>query len=122
MGQIDVTDILADPDFTDPVTIIHRLSSVDQFGANQLSERSESTLGVVQPASGKTLARLPEAYRVGSVMSFWVQGKIVSDGSCQYPDILVHKCQRYQVQTIMDWTNWGSGWCEGTAVREKPST
>lgn len=122
MGQIDVTEVLADPDFVDAITLIHRTPNVDDFGNNQLTERSEPTYGSVQPASGRTLQRLPEALRVANVSSFWVKGKIVSDGSCQYPDIISFKGQRYAVQVVFDYTNWGEGWCEGTCVREKPTT
>ena len=121
MGQIDVSDILCDPDFVSPATIIRRQSTVDNFGQNQLKEVGEGTFGCVQPVTGKTLQRLPEALRVVDVMSFWVKGKIVSDGKCRYPDLIVVKGVRYAVQVVFDWTSWGQGWCEGTCVREKPS-
>lgn len=121
MAQIDVTDVLSDPDFVDPMTIINRKPTVNEFGENTLAESGSPTVGSIQAASGKTLQRLPEALRVINVQSFWVKGKIVSDGSCQYPDILSFKGQRFAVQAVFDWTNWGAGWCEGTCVREKPS-
>lgn len=121
MGQIDITDLLVDPDFVSPLTLIHRKSCVNNHGDNELQEIGIGTVGSVQPASGKTLQRLPEAFRVANVMSFWVKGKIVSDGSCAYPDIISYKGSRYAVQVIFDWMNWGAGWCEGTCVREKPA-
>lgn len=121
MANVDVADILADADFVDGIVLIHRTPTVDSFGQNQLTERSEPTYGSVQPASGKTLQRLPEALRIANVSSFWVKGKIISDGSCQYPDVIVFQGQRYAVQTIFDFTNWGQGWSEGTCVRERPA-
>lgn len=121
MGLIDVSDVLADPDFVDQINIIHRKPTVDVYGQNTLVETGVPAFGSVQPASGKALQRLPEALRVANVMSFWVRGQIVSDGRCQYPDILVFNGSRFAVQTVMDWSNWGDGWCEGTCVREKPT-
>ncbi len=121
MGQIDVSDVLGDPDFMDAIVLIHRAPCVDQYGKNHLKETGIQTFGCVQPASGKTLSRLPEALRVANLMSFWVKGKIVADGKSQYPDIIVSKGVRFEVQTVMDWTNWGDGWCEGTAVQGKPT-
>lgn len=121
MGSVDVSDLLSDPDFVDPMTLIHRVSDVNCLGENKLKECGVGTFGSIQPASGKTLQRLPEAFRVANVMSFWVKGKIISDGSHQYPDILVFKGSRFAVQTTFDWTNWGEGWCEGTCVRERPA-
>lgn len=121
MGNIDVTEILVDPDFIDPLVLIHRKPIVDSYGENTLTEQPVSTFGSVQPVSGKTLQRLPEALRVANVSSFWIKGKIVSDGSCQYPDVISFRGSRYAVQMVFDWTNWGEGWCEGTCVREKPT-
>lgn len=121
MGNIDVSELLLDPDFIDPVTIIRRTPTVDLYGENKLTEQGSPTFGSVQPVSGKTLSRMPEALRILNVMSFWVKGVIVSDGTCRYPDILVFKGNRFAVQAVFDWTNWGEGWCEGTCIREVPA-
>jgi hypothetical protein len=121
MAQIDVTELLADPDFIDPVTLIHRKEHVNELGENQLKEYCVCTFGSVQPASGKTLERLPEAFRVANVMSFWLKGKIISDGKCLYPDLISFRGSKFAVQVIFDWTNWGQGWCEGTCVRQVPA-
>lgn len=121
MANIDVSELLLDPDFIDPIVIIRRTPTINSYGENILSEQGFPTFGSVQPASGKTIQRLPEALRVANVSSFWVKGVIVSDGASKYPDILSFKGQRFAVQTIMDWTNWGEGWTEGTCVREVPA-
>lgn len=121
MGQLDVSDILADPDMVDPLIILSRSACVDSFGVNQVKEQGFNTWGSIQSVSGKTLQRIPEAFRVANVMSFWVKGKIVTDGKGQYPDLLVFRGERYAVQVVFDWTNWGEGWCEGTCVRERPA-
>lgn len=121
MGNVDVSDVLLDPDFVDPLIIIHRKSHVDGGGVNRLEEQGFPSFGTVQPISGKALQRLPDELRVANVQSFWVKGKIISDGKCQYPDIISYKGNRYAVQIIFDWTNWGAGWCEGTCIRERPA-
>lgn len=121
MAQVDVTELLADPEFVDQITIIRRSPTVDQYGDNKLSEQGFPVWGSVQSIDGKTLQRLPDQYRVANVKHFFVKGTIVSDGSCRYPDILVSNGVRYAVQVIFDWSNWGQGWCEGTCVQEKPT-
>lgn len=121
MGLIDVSDLLADPDFVEPLILVHRKPTVDSSGENHLCEEGVSTFGCVQPASGKVLQRLPELLRVANLSSFWIKGEIVADGRCEYPDVIVFKGSRYAVQTVFDWTNWGAGWSEGTCVRERPT-
>lgn len=121
MAQIDVTELLADPDFTDPVIIINRTPTVNDFGENILTEEIQPTIGSVQPASGRVLQRLPEALRVQNVSSFWVRGVIIADASATYPDILCFRGKRYEVQRVFDWTNWGAGWSEGVCIVERPA-
>lgn len=122
MGQIDVSDIVNDADFTDPMTLIHRLATVNDKGENVLVNQAEiCTFGVIQPASGKAIQRLPEAMRVANISTFWLKATIKPDGNGLYSDIIVYKGQRYAVQTVLDYTNWGQGWTEGTCVMEKPT-
>lgn len=121
MAQVDVTDILADPDFVDPIVIVRRTPTIDQYGENVLTEQSFQTFGSVQPIDGKTLQRLPDALRVANQKHFFVKGTIVSDGTSRYPDVLVMNGIRYAVQAIFDWSNFGAGWSEGTVVQEVPA-
>lgn len=121
MALIDITDLLVDPDFVDPLALVHRVPTVNAMGENTLEETSVDTIGSVQPASGATLLRLPDAYRVPNVNSFWIKGEIISDGVDKYPDVIMYKGYAYEVQVVFDWTNWGPGWAEGTCVRRKIS-
>lgn len=118
MALVDVTELLYDPDFVDPVSIVHRTPSVNSYGENSLSESTVSTIGSVQPTTGKDLERIPEAIRFKDIRTFWVHGEIKSDGTATYPDLLVWKGQRYEVVSLKDWTNFGLGWTEGFCVRE----
>lgn len=121
MGQINVTEILSDPDFVDKVCLVQRVPSVNSQGENILKETNIETIGCVQPASGRTLQRLPEALRVANVSSFWLKAKIIATEPGKYSSILVFKGKRYQVQTVFDWTNFGEGYTEGTCVAEVPA-
>jgi hypothetical protein len=120
MALIDVTELLADPDFVDALSITHRVPTVNSMGENSLTETTVETIGSVQPASGATLNRLPDALRVPNVNSFWIKGEIVSDGTNEYPDLIVYQGQNYEVQVVFDWMNWpgSNGWSEGTCVRQ----
>jgi hypothetical protein len=122
MSRIDVSELLRDPDFVSPVTHLGRAYQVNGRGETVLQECKVETFGSVQPASGRTLNRLPEALRQANVQSFWLQSKIVSCEPGKYPDILIFKGNRYQVQIVWDWTDWGEGWCEGTCVAQRPAS
>lgn len=121
MAQIDVSDLLSDPDFIDPVQLIRRVSAINAYGENVLTETTISTYGNIQPASNKSIQRLPEALRIGDVRDFYLRLEIVLDGSTAYPDILVFGGKRFEVQTAAPWMNYGSGWSVGTCVGQAPS-
>lgn len=121
MALIDVTALMTDPDFVDPILLITRTPRVDLYGKNSIVESTEQTVGSVQPASYRTVQRLPEALRVENISSFWVKGKIIATAPGKYSSILVFKGARYQVQTVADWSNFGPGYTEGTCVAELPS-
>ena len=119
--NIDVSELLLDPDFVDNIVHVSRAPIVNNKGENVLKESSINTIGCVQPASGKAIFRLPEALKVGNISEFWFRGKIVASQPGKYSDILVFKGLRYQVQTVLDFSNWGEGFCEGTCIAEVPA-
>jgi hypothetical protein len=121
MGSIDVTDLLTDPDFVNPVILITRVPFVNSLGENTVKETSLNTVGSVQPASGRVIQRLPEAMRVANMSSFWVKAEIIANDSGKYSSILVFNGKRYQVQTVFDWQNYGPGYSEGLCVQELPA-
>lgn len=121
MANIDVSELLSDPDFIDPIQVITRCPRTDSYGQASFSETVLNTCGSVQPANFRTVQKLPEALRVANVSSFFFKGKIIASEPGKYSTILVFHGQRYQVQTVADWGNFGQGYTEGTCVAEAPA-
>lgn len=121
MSQIDVTELLSDPDFVDEVVLINRSAIVASSGENEVSESPVNTVGAVQPADKKTLDRLPESLIVENMMAFWVQGEIPTSSPGKYSSILVFKGRRFEVKAVFDWTAAGAGWSEGVCIAEVPA-
>lgn len=122
MALIDVSDLLLDPDFVDPVMVIRRTVTISAYGENTIVESSTiNTYASVQPADFKQIQRLPQSLQLADVRSFFIKLEVVQDSSGDYPDIFVWLGQRYQVQTSAPWLNFGAGWNEAVCVREKPS-
>lgn len=119
MALIDVSELLVDPDFVDPITQIKRVPTIDTSGTQTFTETPFETIGSVQPASTATIQKMPEALRVANLRSFWIKGIITYQSTGQYPDILVFKGKRYQVNSVSDWSNFGEGYTEGTCVAEE---
>ena len=121
MSNIDVSELLCDPDFVDEIVQIKRSPSVDGRGKNILGEVKVNTVGAVVPASGKTIFRMPEEFRVADVYEFFLKGTITATAPGKYSDVLVFKGQKYNVQLVFDYSNWGAGYCQGTCIRQVPA-
>lgn len=118
MAQLDVTELMTDPDFVDEMIHLGRVSRINSYGENNISEFETRTVGSVQPTDGPALLRVPEAERVANLMTFWIQGTIIASAPGKYTDILIFKGKRYQVKNVFDWSTWGAGWSEGLCVAE----
>lgn len=121
MALVDVSELLLDPDFVNSISLIHRTVIVSSQGKAQISETTVTTIGSVQPAPVKDIQRLPESLRISDIRKFWIKAEILSDGSSQYPDIIVYQGKRFQVINTETWLNYGLGWNAGLCVWEKPS-
>lgn len=121
MALIDVSELMVDPDFVDKMVLVTRVSKVNNLGQNVLTEAFENSFGSIQPASGQTLERLPEAMRNVNMVSFWFKGKIIATAAGKYSSLLIFKGSRFNVKTVFDWTNWGEGWSEGLCIAELPA-
>lgn len=121
MAQIDVSELMSDPDFVDPIQVVTRVPRVNSLGEVSFFESVLKSVGSVQPADFKVVQKLPDALRVANVSSFWFKGIIIASAPGKYSSILVFKGVRYQVQTVADWSNFGAGYCEGTCIAEVPA-
>ena len=121
MSKLDASKLILDPQFVDKLTQIKRTPQQNTFGENKLGEVKVDTIGVVVPASGKTVFRLPEDMRVAELYEFFLKGTITATEQGKYSDQIVFRGDRYNVQTVFDYSNWGAGYCQGTCIRQVPA-
>lgn len=115
MALIDVTEVLTDPNFLNPVQIIVQTATVNQYGQNSIVDSAPiNTYGSVQPASSKEVERLPETMRVRNIRKFWVKANLGTN----YPVKIISGGITYQVLNVGDWMTYGAGYCEGLCVAE----
>jgi len=120
MANIDVSQLMLDPDFVDVITLTTQSTAVNSRGENLLSPAKVVTsVGSVQPASGKTLQRLPDGMQLEDVRSFFYKGDIIASEPGKYSSVLEFRGQRYLVRMVMNWNNYGAGWSEGICVAER---
>lgn len=122
MANVDVADLLVDPDFVDAMSMINRTPTLNSLGENVLVDAAPVvSVGSIQPVSGQTMKKLPDGLQNENIRSFWFKGTIPTTGAGIYTAILTFRSARYQVRHVFDWTNFGQGWSEGVCVAEVPA-
>lgn len=122
MPFLDVSDILADPDFADiALTVTRNAQTVGVNGRAIVSARSERFSGVVTQADGTTFERFPEASRTSGSIVITTTFCLRVAGSEIDADIVTDATgRRYTVTAITDYSRYGAGFvvalCEPLGV------
>lgn len=112
MALLGVSELMWDPDFITAVTLLTRSATINNYGETSITETSSTVAIVLQPASAKELARLPEGERTGEIVAAYYSG-ILTPG-----DVISSGGVRYIVRSVEQWTMWGAGYVKALAVRE----
>ena len=124
MANIDVTELMTDPDFLSAITLIRRTAAVGSDGENTITDSASVTVRmVVQPGAGDMLERLPESVRNKEFISIWYKNQIINGAATagNYADVLVWGGKRYIVEHVEPFGNWGRGYWAGVAGLEPVS-
>ena len=121
MARIDVTSIVMDPDFVDPIVILRNSETIGENGRNTVTGIEVNAFASVQTPNSETLKRLPESARLNDVKTFYTKTPIFVDSKGGYADVIKWKGGHYQVINVMPWDNWGAGWYKVDAQFERAS-
>lgn len=110
MPLLDVSDILADPDFADSAVVTRTTVTVDpQTGRAAGSETDTPISVVVTSDKGRNLQRNPEAaVSTGSILMHSVF-RFTEGGDGLDADIVTWNGRRYTVVTVDDYSRYGAG-------------
>jgi hypothetical protein len=122
--DLDVTDILTDPDLADCFTVIRRENTIGNDGVGTVTPTSYcNVVGVVTAAGNQALQRLPESQLMGKTVSvvttFRLRGATTDPvtGLQYQPDLVVWPIQNgttFVVADLQDWSRFGAGFVEAT--------
>jgi hypothetical protein len=85
--------------FTEPIDIVRRTFTINQYGENSFTETTTSTMASVQPTPGKELDFLPDFALESETLTFFSLDPLYSQstGGVGYSDIVVFNGNRYQI-------------------------
>jgi hypothetical protein len=115
--MIEISDLLADPDFAQPFDIIRETVTLVQGRAQTSSTTIPGVMGVIQPASVDDLVLfVPEGERANEWISIWCPQEIrAADGVSKFSDVIVWRGKRYRVAKAKPWETQGyyRAWAQG---------
>ena len=120
MADLDVSELISDPDFCDEVQLIRRTAVSGDNGRNQVTELPPSTeYMVVQGLKARDFQRFPDLVDLYGVKAFWFVGVFLEESETQYSDIVVYNGLRYQIHKVdEDFRNYGAGFMKAFAALE----
>lgn len=121
MAGIDVSELMSDPDFIDNFQIVRRSATVNGFGENVITENTIQANGSIQSGNGDTLKRLPDGVQLSDVVTIFSNFPIYAERPNNYADLIIICGERYQVELVTPWRNWGAGYNRIDAVMQKPN-
>jgi len=110
MAQIDVSEVLQDPDFLDMFNFVRLVETVGPDGRATFSGTTLSAYGVIQPASGRTMELTPEATRTSEMLEIWTQAGLQEASDDLAADIVLWQGKEFVPVRNDDFDNWGQGY------------
>lgn len=112
MALLDVSSVLTDPDFQDcSIVRERRMSTVGSDGITVISSTSTTFCGVVTSDSGDQLKRGADGERIAGSITIHTSFELADGGSGQTADIVQWRGRRYTVSSVLDFGNFGRGFC-----------
>lgn len=118
MPNIDVTDLMSDPDFASPVEATRAIQAVGQNGRATYTSQITYGIGVVSPANTAELLRLPEGSRTQGAITVRTVMRLSAGDPSGYPaDTVAWQGATYTVRQVNDWSHFGAGYVEAVCER-----
>lgn len=115
---MDMSPLLRDPAFCEPFDVLHRVEALLR-GRAVISVMEEPALGVIQPAQGKDLERLPEADRDKETIAVFtdMQLSVGEEDGPTKADGVRWNGGIYTVTSVEAWPKYG--YCKALCQREE---
>lgn len=118
MAFIDVSEIVNDPDFQDAITLTRRTQTINDYGEIAFTSTDSTMSAVVQAGNGETLERNPDYSIMTDWITIYASFNFRADGNGYYADKITWNGRTFQVKTVTDFMNWGSGYTRADCLIE----
>ncbi len=115
MANLDVSDILLDPDFSQAVIIQRAAQTVTDQGLTATSADRAQITAVIVPAGSLDLSRGADAEMLKGKIHVYTQFPLTAGDETVGADVVFWQGRRYTVSAVDDYTQFGVGFVDATA-------
>lgn len=117
MADLDVSEILDDPDFVDMVSVVRRSQVVDEHGRATTSSTTIKGVGMaISPTGRNDVERLDDSQKqlrsIKAVTRFQLQGPTIG----MHADMVAWQGSMYLVAIVDPYSHFGGGFVEAILV------
>lgn len=119
MPDIDLTDLLSDPDFAEELTVIRRRQVIDTvtgISTAQSNQVRPSPIGVVIPQADLPIQRGPDQQALPRLIevhtNFRLRSASTDGGRTYLPDFIVWNGDNFYVNRVYDYSKFGRGFVQ----------
>lgn len=116
MAQLDVSDILTDPEFMDRFTVVRNLQTINDKGRAVNTEDQTPARGVITANNGMQLNRQPDGSLVNGAITIHTRYRLISGADGRDADEVIWQCTRYIVDNVSDYSHYGRGFVAASCV------
>lgn len=109
MPFLDVSDLLADPDFAESLTCVRRDQSVGADGMAGVTTSDIPFIGVVTSNEGAVLDVVAQGQRIEGSITVHTRFRLRDGGAGAAPDHVLRGGREYIVDAIHDYSRYGAG-------------
>ena len=109
MAQITVVEVVTDPDFLDPMTVVRRAGSVGEDGELTLETTQIPILASIQSASSDGLVLLTDLQRAEGSIEVVTVFPLRGQGSQGPPDLILWRGRVWECKVIDNYRNFANG-------------
>lgn len=109
MALLDVSEVISDPLFTTPVTLVRTEEFVNDLGEVTWRDAEKREISAVVTSDTKTIERLPDALRRAGTILVRFLSKDFDVFQARGYDAVIWRDRRFVVKDAADYSHFGAG-------------
>jgi len=110
MAELDVSELMSDPDFISPFQVIRSGETIDVHGRTLLAPQpTKKIFGVIFPISARTMNMLADAINVNGAIEIYTKFRLEGSSKTTQADTVFWQNNTYVVANVQSLTHFGLG-------------